>query len=207
MIEVRRGSARRERHQPSHVRLTTTQKVLRYGYHKPTPCPTDQKPPKLTNAERQARFRAKRDAAVKAADPGASAVGQLKRQHCAAAAVAAVAVVLTALSLHHLASGIALVTLAPTWEAWAMAIGIDLGFLALELAGLCAATDRVRAEVGTYARPAIAGTLAVSGVLNALAFGAQAQGLFLYPAVALGVAIPALIYCLSRVAFSLAAHR
>ena len=54
-----------------------------------------------------------------------------------------------------------------------MAIGIDLGFLALELAGLCAATDRVRAEVGTYARPAIAGTLAVSGVLNALAFGAQ----------------------------------
>jgi hypothetical protein len=49
---------------------------------------------------------------------------------------ATVAVVLVALSLSHLAQGIHLVTKAPLWEAWAMAVGIDLGFLALEIAQL-----------------------------------------------------------------------
>jgi hypothetical protein len=43
-----------------------------------------------------------------------------KRQTRAAAAVGTVAMVLTGLSLHHLASGIELVTRAPTAEAWAM---------------------------------------------------------------------------------------
>jgi hypothetical protein len=44
----------------------------------------------------------------------------------------AVASTLTALSLTHLAHGISIVTAAPRWENWAMAIGIDLGFVALE---------------------------------------------------------------------------
>jgi hypothetical protein len=43
--------------------------------------------------------------------------------------------------------------------------------------------------------------------MNALAFGAQADGLLVYPAAALGVAIPALIYCLSRVGFGLSVTR
>jgi len=47
--------------------------------------------------------------------------------------------VLTALSLPHLAHGIELVTGAPAWESWLMAIGIDLGFLAPEIGQLCAA--------------------------------------------------------------------
>lgn len=128
---------------------------------------------------------------------------RLRRQHVAAGVVASIDVVLTALSLSHLAHGIGLVTGAPSWEAWAMAVGIDLGFLALEIAQLCAATPAVRREVERFTRPAIIGTLAVSGAMNAMAFGAQAQGLMVYPAVALGIAIPALIYCLSRVAFGL----
>ena len=43
--------------------------------------------------------------------------------------------------------------------------------------------------------------------MNALVFGAAAGGWLVYPADGLGFAIPALIYCLSRVAFGLAASR
>jgi hypothetical protein len=130
-----------------------------------------------------------------------------KRQQWSATAVALVAVVLTILSLSHLAHGIHLVTQAPTWEAWSMAIGIDLGFVALEIAQLCAATERVRTEIGLWTKPAILGTIVASAAMNALAFGAQTSGWMLYPSVGLGLAIPALIYCLSRVAFGLAASR
>jgi len=125
----------------------------------------------------------------------------------AAGAVAAVAVVLTGLSLAHLAHGIALVTAAPALEAWAMAVGIDLGFIALELAQLCAASQAVRREVEKFSRPAIVGTLIVSATMNAFVFGSQATGVTVYPAAALGVAIPALIYALSRVAFGLSIGR
>jgi hypothetical protein len=132
---------------------------------------------------------------------------RLQQQHAAAVAVAFVAVVLTVLSLAHLSAGIAHVTQAPTWEAWSMAVGIDLGFLALEVAQLCAATPKVRAEIGRFTKPAIVGTLVVSGAMNALAFGFAATGWLVWPAVGLGLAIPALVYCLSRVAFGLAASR
>jgi hypothetical protein len=56
----------------------------------------------------------------------------------AAAAVLAVTLVLLGLSLSHLAAGIALVTGAGPFKGWLMAIGIDLGFIALELAVLAA---------------------------------------------------------------------
>src|ERR1700757_2906765 len=49
----------------------------------------------------------------------------------AATAVLAVAGILLALSLSHLAAGIALVTGAGPFDGWLMAIGIDLGFIAL----------------------------------------------------------------------------
>jgi hypothetical protein len=68
--------------------------------------------------------------------------------------VLAVALVLLALSLSHLATGIALVTGAGPSDGWLMAIGIDLGFIVLELA--------VLAAVVRYAAPAIVGTLAAS---------------------------------------------
>jgi hypothetical protein len=130
-----------------------------------------------------------------------------RRQARAAAAVGTVAMVLTGLSLHHLASGIELVTRGPTIEAWAMAVGIDLGFIALEGAGLCAANQQAARAIGRWTKPAIVGTLGASAVMNALAFAFQAEGLLVYPAAALGVAIPALIYCLSRVAFGLSVNK
>jgi hypothetical protein len=88
-----------------------------------------------------------------------------------------------------------------------MAIGIDLGFIALEIAQLCAATPGVRKDIGRYTKPAIIGTLIASALMNALAFGAQASGPMIYPAIALGIAVPALIYALSRVAFGLSVGR
>jgi hypothetical protein len=119
----------------------------------------------------------------------------------AATAVLVVAVILLALSLSHLAAGIALVTGAGPSDGWLMAIGIDLGFIALELAVLVA-PDGKRTAVASYAAPAIVGTLAASAAMNGFAFGAHADGL-LYPAIGLGLAIPALIYALTKVAATL----
>ncbi|WP_029002739.1 hypothetical protein [Azorhizobium doebereinerae] len=131
-------------------------------------------------------------------------LARINRQRVAAAGAAAVAVVLTGLSLSHLSHGIHLVTQAPPAESWAMATGVDLGFIASELAMLCASTEAVRRSVARFAQPAIAGTLGMSAALNALAFALPMDGWQLYAAAALGVAIPALVYALARVAFALA---
>jgi hypothetical protein len=81
-----------------------------------------------------------------------------------------------------------------------MAIGIDLGFVALELSQLATVSDNVRRQVSRFARPAIVGTLAGSAAMNAFAFAAQAVNPWMMTAaITLGVAIPALIYALTRV--------
>ena len=127
----------------------------------------------------------------------------LRRQASTAVGVGAVAVILTALSLSHLAHGITIVTGAETWESWAMAVGIDLGFVALELSQL-AISDKVRRQVSRFARPAILSTLAGSAGMNAFAFAAQtATAYMMAAAITLGVAIPALIYALTRVGAAL----
>jgi hypothetical protein len=120
----------------------------------------------------------------------------LRRQAGTAIGIGAVAVTLTALSLSHLAHGIGIVTHADAWEAWAMAAGIDLGFIALELSQLAIGD---RKQVARFARPAIFGTLAGSAAMNAFGFAAQAEGyIMIGSAVVLGVAIPALVYALTR---------
>ncbi len=45
---------------------------------------------------------------------------------------------------------------------------------------------------------AIIGTVALSGAMNALSFSEHAQGWLLWRAIALGLAIPALVYVLTR---------
>lgn len=123
-----------------------------------------------------------------------------RRQATMASAAGLVAATLTALSLHHLATGIKLMTECPMWESWAMAVGIDLGFITLELLLVTAVTEVIRKKISRHARPAIIGTLAGSAVMNALAFAAQAAGWMLYPAAVLGAVIPALIYLITRAA-------
>jgi hypothetical protein len=122
-----------------------------------------------------------------------------RRQVCGAAAIGAVASTLTALSLTHLAHGISIVTSAPAWESWAMAGGIHLGFVALEGAQLTSTSEKLRREVTKYTKPAIIGTLTGSAVMNAFAFSAQTSGWMTGAAVVLGLAIPALIYALTRI--------
>jgi len=128
----------------------------------------------------------------------------LRRQAGAAIGIGFVAATVTALSLHHLADGITIVTHASGWESWAMAIGIDLGFVPAELSSILATTDKVRKAIRKYSSPAIAGTLVGSAVMNGFAFAAPADGYVMMSAgVVLGCAIPALIYCLTRIGASL----
>ena len=128
----------------------------------------------------------------------------LHRQSLAAVGIGLVACTVTALSLHHLADGIMLVTKAPAWEAWSEGTGIDLGFVSMELATIAATTDKLRKQIGRYTKPAIAGTLTGSAVMNGFVFGSQADGYVMMAAGALlGAAIPALIYCLTRIGAAL----
>jgi hypothetical protein len=136
------------------------------------------------------------------------AVKAVRRQAGTATGVGIVAAILTTLSLSHLAAGITTLTGASTWEGWALAIGVDLGFVALELAQLATVSEKVRKEVSAFARPAIIGTLFGSAAMNALAFAGRYITIdpiaMTVAAVVLGVAIPTLIYCLTRVGAALA---
>jgi len=125
---------------------------------------------------------------------------KMARQSHAAAMVGTVAATLVGLSLSHLAHGIELVTSAPSWESWAMAVGIDLGFVSLEVSQLTASTDKLRRTIERFSKPAIWATLAGSAALNAFAFAAQAPADWRgYGAMVLGACIPAMIYALTRI--------
>ncbi len=136
-----------------------------------------------------------------------------------AAAIGLVTLVLIGLSLSHLAEGVRLVTGCDQWPAWAMAIGIDLAFVALEIS-LLLSPEELRPNVSTYASPAIKGTQILSALMNALAFASHATGTLnlpglapdfalpmIYPAVVLGIAIPMLIFALTKTATLLALHK
>lgn len=122
-----------------------------------------------------------------------------RAQALAATGVMSVALVLTGLSLTHLSHGIELVTHAPSWEAWSMALGVDLGFIALELAQLVPMQDKTRNKIKGYMKWGIIGTLVFSAVLNSIAFGKLAEGWMMYPAVIFGLAIPGLIFIMTKV--------
>jgi len=124
----------------------------------------------------------------------------------AATGILAVGLVLVGLSLSHLAEGVQVVTGSGTATAWSMAAGIDLGFVALEIA-LLIAPDDLRPAVSRYASPAIAGTLATSAAMIAFAFASHSEGLMIYPAIGLGCAIPLLIYALTKTGATLAFHK
>jgi hypothetical protein len=84
-------------------------------------------------------------------------------------------------------------------EAGAMAVGIDGGFIGLKLATIMTVAERTRREVEKYANPAIIGTMLANAAMNAVGFASQADGLVMQCAgVALGCAIPGMIYCIMR---------
>lgn len=130
--------------------------------------------------------------------PSKQAIRAAQTRRLATYAVGAVALTLTGLSLSHLTCGIAEVTGGSTLDSGAMAVGIDLGFVALEVAQI---VDYQ--AVKRFTQPAIIGTMLASAALNAFGFAAHAQGLMMYPAALLGCAIPALIYAMTRAAVAL----
>ncbi len=132
-----------------------------------------------------------------------SMLKRMRRQAMAASAIGAVSVALVALSLDHLAHGIDIVTGTTGWQSWAMAVGIDLGFIALEIAQLAAATDKVAKSIAKFTKPAIVGTMLGSAAMNAFAFASAATGYMVAPAVILGISIPGLIYALTKVGAAL----
>jgi hypothetical protein len=155
----------------------------------------DKKP--LTNAERQARFRAKRDAKVKAVDTPLPAAPKW-------VAVGAVTVggLLLVLSLQHLAHGIVAITGTSMTEALLLAIGIDAGLVVTELAAIVAAPAAAKA-IRFYVWSMLSSTLALSAGLNAWAFAQHSEGLMTYASCAFGFFVPLMVFGLSKVAIAL----
>ena len=132
---------------------------------------------------------------------------KLRREAIAAGGVGLVGLTLIGLSRDHLVAGIELTTRSGPLEAWMMAIGIDLGFVACEVADLSCSTPALQRHVAKLTRPAIAGTMIGSAMMNAFAFANEAEGYCRYAAIALGVAIPALICTLTKIAVDMFQHK
>jgi hypothetical protein len=121
------------------------------------------------------------------------------RKHAPAAFLGLVVVVLLYLSLNHLAHGIAVVTLCQDWEGMAMAIGLDLHIVGLEVAMVVTAGTKAQKPVARFANPALLTAFAWSAGLNAFAFSAGQDAVVMKAVAAvLGLSIPVLIYLGTR---------
>jgi hypothetical protein len=121
------------------------------------------------------------------------------RRYATAAGLGLVILVLLYLSLNHLARGIQVVTLCQDWEGYAMAIGLDLLIVGLEVAMVVTAGTKAARPVARFANPALITAFAWSAGLNGFAFSAN-QDAMMWKAVAaaLGLSIPVLIYLAAR---------
>jgi uncharacterized membrane protein YjfL (UPF0719 family) len=103
--------------------------------------------------------------------------------------------VLTA-SLYDLIGGIQTLTDCPTWQAWAMALGIDALFMATEY---CVLTTAEPEKIKRYADPLITLTLAMSAGLNALNLCHGQLDLDHSGAIAFGIVLPIVIYLATHI--------
>jgi hypothetical protein len=117
-------------------------------------------------------------------------------------ALGAVIIIMLGVSLEHLASGIREITHSTVWSAWALAIAIDVGMVASEIALIVLATfPNIR--VAGYAHRYVASTIVISIALNVWAFWPPEDDATLIGqvlAVILGAGIPLGVYHLTRVA-------
>lgn len=147
--------------------------------------------------------------AYRAARQSARDRARRKRQLYSAGAAWSVALVLVGLSLSHLAYGVHLITGANTAESWSMAVGVDLGLIAAEVAILCAPNAKASREVARWAGGLIVGTSLLSAILNAVAFVSAAPSDSPYvqaAAAVLGACIPAAIFALTKLGYAQASH-
>jgi hypothetical protein len=105
-----------------------------------------------------------------------------------------------ALSVVHCTQAIAGLTGSHWLLAALLAIGIDAGMVASEVAEVTSYGTGAEHTVGRWARGYTVAAVALSMALNAYAFGQHATGALAYAAAALGIIIPALVYGLGRVA-------
>jgi hypothetical protein len=155
------------------------------------------------NAERQARWRAKRNAIAKSAEKRLAFSPQL----CVAVASLTVTTVLLALSLVHLSTGIEMITHCHRWEAIALALGVDAAMVCCEAALLVSGATALKL-IKAWASWTILITVVASAGLNSLAFASQAgEGAMFYAAIAAGCAVPALIFSLTKIAAGLVSTR
>jgi len=121
------------------------------------------------------------------------------RRHAPATGLGLVILVLLYLSLNHLARGVQIVTLCQAWEGLAMAVGLDLLIVALEVAMVVTAGTKAARPVARFANPALLTAFAWSAGLNGFAFSANQDALaWKAVAAALGLSIPVLIYLATR---------
>jgi hypothetical protein len=115
--------------------------------------------------------------------------------------LAVTTIALMGVSLTHLSDGVTQLTAIPSWQAWAMAIGIDCMLISTALAQLTAPAD-VKKDIALVAHCMAVGTLIMSAGLNALAFTGGAFDAAHWAQVAFGCFVPAAIsgatYILAR---------
>ena len=134
----------------------------------PAPVPS----PKTTAPCQSPRRRRRRQRHARAAGPDKvprlTATEQRLGRHLVVA-LGAVVTIMLGVSLEHLASGIREITHSTAWSAWALAIAIDVGMVASEVALIVLATfPNIR--VAGYAHRYVVSTIAISIALNVWAF-------------------------------------
>jgi hypothetical protein len=169
-----------------------------------TPIRPVKEPAPSRNAAKQRRYRGRQKAAATPTGNVAPVTDILVTPHRLPWSVwplAGTTVGLMAVSLTHLSDGVTQLTAIPSWQAWAMAIGIDCMLISVALAQLTSPPD-VKKDIAIVARCMEAGTLIMSASLNALAFTGGAFDAAHWAQVAFGCFVPAAIsgatYILAR---------
>jgi hypothetical protein len=127
-------------------------------------------------------------------------VRRLRMQAMGGVGVLSVALFGIAVSLNHMSGGVEMLTKIPTWEAWAMAVFIDLGWGAFKGAELFCALEKTRKLIGPYTKWGVLGTMGVSSCLNAFGFAHNADpGTAAWCSAAFGAVLPFGILALGKV--------
>ena len=132
---------------------------------------------------------------------------RIKLQHWSAVLLGTVASAMTIVSLSHIAGGVGHLThgAVPEWQAWGVAIGLDINYVGMEMAGVVAAVAHVRERLHKLTQIGIPSIMVFSMAMNALEFSAGATNAYeLAAGVAMGVVLPALVFLTFRVAAVLA---
>lgn len=130
-------------------------------------------------------------------------IAKLAFHRKAALACGAIGIALLGLSLWHISEGISKVTGDRWFLALLLAIGIDAGFVVLEISGVSIAGKPIMRQLRWLTVPTIVVTLALSAALNTmhhLASAVPKDGTGQALAICLGVFIPGMAFVLFQVA-------